>query len=383
MIFSLEKKDGGTGARAGILKTGHGNVETPVFMPVGTQAAVKTVSPRELTEAGVRMILANTYHLFLRPGDELIREAGGLHRFMSWERPILTDSGGYQVYSLSGLRKISDEGVAFQSHIDGSRHFFTPGRVVRIQRNLGSDISMPLDECAPYPCTHEEARTAVARSIHWEKACLEAFRDGPPLQPGGQALFGIVQGSVYADLRRECAEALLDIGFDGYAVGGLAVGEPKDRMLEMTALCCSLLPEDRPRYLMGVGKPEDIVASIALGVDMFDCVIPTRNGRNATLFTRAGRLVIKGKAFEKDFSPVDPECTCYTCSRFTRAYLRHLFKSGEILGLQLATLHNLHFYMELVREARKAILENRFAEWQSLFYTRYQSQEKTLVEQGG
>ncbi|MBN1894401.1 tRNA guanosine(34) transglycosylase Tgt [bacterium] len=382
-MFHLEKKDGETGARAGILKTGHGNVETPVFMPVGTQASVKTVSPRDLTEAGVRMILANTYHLYLRPGDVLIREAGGLHRFMSWERPILTDSGGFQIYSLSGLRRITDEGVTFQSHIDGSRHVFTPAGVVRIQRNLGSDIAMPLDECAPYPCTHEEARAAAVRSVKWEKACLEEFRAGSKAGAGGQALFGIVQGSVYEDLRRECLEALLGLNFDGYAIGGLAVGEPKSRMLEMTAFCCDLLPEDRPRYLMGVGKPEDIVASIALGVDLFDCVIPTRNGRNATLFTRSGRLVIKGKAFERDFGPVDPECTCYTCTRFTRAYLRHLFKSGEILGLQLATLHNLHFYMELIREARKAILENRFAQWQSLFYSRYHLEDKTLIEQGG
>jgi len=383
MIFSVENTDRVTGARAGILKTGHGHVETPVFMPVGTQASVKTMSPRDLTEAGVRMILANTYHLYLRPGDALIGEAGGLHRFMSWERPILTDSGGFQIYSLSGLRKITEHGVAFQSHIDGSRHLFTPAGVVRLQRNLGSDIAMPLDECAPYPCTREEARAAVKRSVKWEKACLEEFRAGSPQPDGGQALFGIVQGSVYEDLRRECTAALLDLGFDGYAVGGLAVGEPKTRRLEMTALCCGLLPADKPRYLMGVGKPEDIVASIALGVDLFDCVIPTRNGRNATVFTRAGRLVIKSKVFERDFNPVDPECLCYTCTRFTRAYLRHLFKSGEILGLQLATLHNLHFYMELVREARKAILENRFAEWQSLFYSRYTIQDKTLIEQGG
>lgn len=354
-----------------MLELAHGTVQTPVFMPVGTQATVKTVTPWELESVGTEMILGNTYHLFLRPGDGLIRDAGGLHRFMNWSRPILTDSGGYQVFSLSELSKIRDEGVTFRSHIDGSLHTFTPERVIDIQRNLGSDVTMVLDVCAPYPSTLDEARKANDRTLEWAERSLRHSRSTSSIHKWPQSLFGIVQGAAYESLRKQSADRLIEMDFPGYAIGGLAVGEPKELLYGMTGLCTDRLPENKPRYLMGVGKPEDLVESVALGVDMFDCVIPTRNGRNATLFTRRGRIVIKNKQYAEDFTPIDPDCGCPVCRNFTRAYLRHLFKAGEMLGLRLATLHNLYFYMELIREMRREIDAGTFSDWKKSFYASY------------
>ena len=371
MFFTLTHTDTETKARAGIVHTDHGDINTPIFMPVGTQATVKTTDPQELETLGAQIILGNTYHLYLKPGDGLIHEAGGLHRFMNWRKPILTDSGGYQVFSLSELRKITEDGVRFQSHHDGSYHTFTPESVIEIQRNLGSDIVMVFDECTSYPCTETDAEKANARTMRWEKRCHEHFHQTEPLYGHRQFLFAIAQGSVYASIRRISVETLLETGFDGYAIGGLAVGEPQSVMLEMTELCASLFPQDKPRYLMGVGYPEDIVRAIGLGVDMFDCVIPTRNGRNGTLFTWQGRINIKNARYEKDFTPIDPKCGCYGCRNFTRAYLRHLFKSGEVLGLRLATLHNLYFYLELVKKAREAVLANQYQQFQQEFFEQY------------
>lgn len=372
MVFELLKVNKESKARAGSLKLGHGQVETPIFMPVGTQATVKTVSPLELHEIQAQIILANTYHLFLRPGDTLVKEAGGLHPFMGWNKPILTDSGGYQVFSLAELRKISDTGVRFQSHIDGSYHMFTPESVVDIQRNLGSDIVMPLDVCAPHPCGIEEAQKAHEYTKDWAARSLKRFQETEPYFGYEQAHFGIVQGSVYPEIRKASAAALMELDFNGYAVGGLAVGEPKETLYAMTDLCADYLPIHKPRYLMGVGKPEDIVECVARGIDMFDCVIPTRNGRNATVFTWQGRLVIKGQAFERDWQPIDAHCGCYACRNFSRAYIRHLFKAGEILGLRLATIHNLYFYLELVKEIRKSILDDSFLKWKKHFFEHYQ-----------
>jgi queuine tRNA-ribosyltransferase len=372
-MFTIKKIDHVTKARAGILKTPHGKVLTPVFMPVGTQGTVKTVSPKELEELGAQLILGNTYHLYLRPGDELIKEAGGLHQFMDWSFPILTDSGGYQVFSLAELRKITDEGVRFQSHLDGSYHTLTPDAVVDIQRNLGSDIMMVLDECSPYPCTYEEALKANNRTLCWAKHCLKRFRQTDSPLGWKQILFGIVQGSTYEPIRKLSAERLVEMGFDGYGIGGLAVGEPRTIMLEMTDLSTDILSHDRPRYLMGVGKPEDLIESVALGVDMFDCVVPTRNGRNGTVYTRKGKLIVKNRPFEKDFVPIDEMCGCYACQHFSRAYIRHLFNAEEILGLRLATIHNLFFYMELLKEARKTILDGSFSQWKNHFLKEYNS----------
>ena len=359
--FTLLKTDGK--ARAGVLETDHGIVETPAFMPVGTQGSVKAIGPRELNEIGAQVILGNTYHLYLRPGVEVIEEAGGLHRFISWKEPILTDSGGYQVFSLSELRTIAEEGVTFRSHIDGSAHQFTPEKVVRVQRQLGSDIMMVLDECAPYPCEHEYAHGSNALTLRWAVRCKNEFGKTRELYGAKQALFAIVQGSVFPDIREQSARALRGMDFDGYAIGGLAVGEPAETMYELTELCEAILPIEKPRYLMGVGTPENLLESIERGMDMFDCVLPTRNGRNATLFTHAGILNIKNAVHKNDFSPVDSDCGCYTCATFTRAYLRHLFNVKEILALQLATIHNLAFYLWLMRETRKAIVETRFAQW--------------------
>jgi queuine tRNA-ribosyltransferase len=360
-----------TKARAGAFETTHGVVETPIFMPVGTQGTVKAVEHRELREIGARIILSNTYHLALRPGAERLRAAGGLHRFMNWERPILTDSGGYQVFSLSQLRRIDPEGVTFQSHIDGSYHRFTPERVIDIQRDIGSDIMMILDECPPADCGQEYARRSNAITIRWARQAAEHVRNTGPRHGHAQAAFGIVQGNIFPDLRAESARALMDIGFDGYAVGGLAVGEPAQIMYDMTDVATDLLPADQPRYLMGVGTPRNIVESIARGIDMFDCVMPTRNGRNAMVFTREGPLTIKKERFARDEQPIDRTCTCYACAHFTRAYVHHLFRTREILGLQLASLHNLAFYLQLVREARSAILIGRFGSWRRSFLERY------------
>jgi queuine tRNA-ribosyltransferase len=361
--FTLEHTDGA--ARAGTLVTDRGAIPTPIFMPVGTQGTVKAVEQRELRELGARIILGNTYHLYLRPGTELIASAGGLHGFMNWDRPILTDSGGYQVFSLSGLRRIGEEGVEFKSHIDGSLHVFTPERVVDIERSLGSDIMMVLDECTPYPCDEAYAARSNELTLRWAARCRERMEATRPLYGARQSLFGIVQGSVFPELRERSARALVAMDFDGYAIGGLSVGEPETAMEEITAVCTAILPAEKPRYLMGVGTPRNILEAISRGVDMFDCVLPTRNGRNAVLFTRRGKLNMRNAVHTSDFRPVDEDCTCYGCRTFSRAYLRHLFKAGEILALQIASMHNLTFYLWLVTEARKAIAEHRFIPWKA------------------
>lgn len=371
MKFEIKNIDSSTKARAGKLTLAHGTIETPIFMPVGTQGTVKTLSPAELEDIGSQIILGNTYHLYLRPGQELIREAGGLHKFINWNRPILTDSGGYQVFSLAELNKVKLEGVRFQSHLDGSYHDFTPESVIHTQRCLGSDIMMVLDECTPYPCSLKQAIDSNELTLNWAKRSLQAFHSSEPFYEHEQTLFAIVQGSTYEDVRRHSATALTDMDFPGYAIGGLSVGEPKDAMYEMTAVCNSILPENKPRYLMGVGKPEDLVEAIGLGIDMFDCVMPTRNGRKGTVFTRNGVLVVKNATYKDDFSPIDAECNCYACRNFSRAYIRHLFKAGEILGMRLASLHNLHFYLELVHNAREAILANNYSNWKKDFLGRY------------
>lgn len=370
-MFRVEYKDKNTKARAGILETSHGSIETPIFMPVGTQGTVKTLSPHELKELGSEIILGNTYHLFLRPGEEIIQKAGGLHQFISWDAPILTDSGGFQIFSLAELRKITDEGVRFQSHIDGSYHFFTPEKIVDIQRILGSDIMMVLDECAPYPCSLKDAEKANRRTITWAEHCAEQFRKTKSLYEHPQQLFGIVQGSTYREIRKKSVDNLIKIGFNGYAVGGLAVGEPKSSMLDITDFCTDLLPADKPRYLMGVGKPADIVEAIFRGVDMFDCVIPTRNGRNGTVYTFEGKMVLKNAEYKNDFSPIDSECSCYTCRNFSRAYIRHLFQAEEILALRLASMHNLYFYLQLVKKAREAIVNKRFKQWKKEYMSKF------------
>lgn len=371
MEFKLEKSCTTTQARACVLKTPHGDIQTPVFMPVGTQGTVKTLSPHELKNSHVQILLGNTYHLYLRPGVSVIEKAGGLHRFMNWSLPILTDSGGFQIFSLTELRKITDEGVTFQSHLDGSYHLFTPEMVVDIQKSLGTDIMMVLDECVPYPCSYEDAMKAHHRTLHWAERSLARYHTVEPLHKKYQAIFGIVQGSTYKKIRRISAEKLVELGFDGYAIGGLAVGEPKAVMMEMTELCTDFIPCEKPRYLMGVGKPEDIVEAISLGVDMFDCVIPTRNGRNGTVYTWMGKLIIKNRQYEKDFNPISESCSCYTCQHFSRAYIRHLFQAEELLGLRLASIHNLHFYMDLVQSARQSVLNGSFQEWKRTFFNQY------------
>lgn len=334
-------------------------------MPVGTQGTVKAVEPRELEELGAKIVLGNTYHLYLRPGKEVLEKAGGLHKFIGWDKPMLTDSGGYQVFSLSDLRGIQEEGVQFKSHLDGSMHMFTPENVVDMQRSIGSDIMMVLDECAPYPCEEPYAVQSQALTIRWAGKCRDRFENSQPIYGFNQMLFAIVQGSTYGHLRELSARALVEMDFPGYAIGGLSVGEPANLMYEMTSVCTEILPEQKPRYLMGVGTPENILESIERGIDMFDCVLPTRNGRNAVLFTRNGKLNMKNAAHVTDFSPPDSECDCYTCRNFSRAYLRHLFKAQEILALQLASIHNLSFYLWLCRTAREHILDNSFGVWKS------------------
>lgn len=363
MFFELIKTESKSKARAGIIYTSHGQVLTPVFMPVGTQGTIKAVEHRELYEIGAQIILGNTYHLYLRPGTEILQRFGGLHKFMNWENSILTDSGGFQIYSLAELRKIQEAGVEFKSHIDGSMHFFSPEKVIDIQRSIGSDIMMVLDECIGYPTQYDYVKKSVELTSRWAKRCFDHFRSTQPIYDHNQYLFGIVQGSVFKELRKISANDLNQIDFDGYAIGGLAVGESTDEMYEITDFTTDLLPQNKPRYLMGVGRPENLLEAIERGVDMFDCVMPTRNGRNAYLFTSQGVLSIKNSQFKDDESPVDVECDCYTCKNFSRAYLRHLFVSREILALQLASIHNLRFYLNLMSEARRMILEDRFSEW--------------------
>ncbi len=364
--FEIVAEDDPTQARAGRLRTPHGTVETPVFMPVGTQGTVKTLSPRDLKECGVQVILSNTYHLYLRPGPELVQRAGGLHRFAGWDGPILTDSGGYQVFSLADLSKVTEEGVTFQSHLDGSFHLFTPEKVIQVEKMLGGDIIMPLDHPLSYPASYEEAKLANELTIRWAQRSLKEMG-----QENGQALFGIVQGSTYKGLREDGSRRLVETDFPGYAIGGLSLGEPKSAMYEMLQVVLPLLPKQKPRYLMGVGMPEDLVGCVAQGVDMFDCVIPTRNGRNGTLFTWRGKLVVKNAAYASQFIPPDADCDCYTCRNFSRAYLRHLFQAGELLGPRLATLHNIHFFTQLMSRMRMAIKEGKFSDWRESFLSVY------------
>ncbi|HHW91093.1 MAG TPA: tRNA guanosine(34) transglycosylase Tgt [Firmicutes bacterium] len=344
-----------TGARLGKLHTPHGTISTPVFMPVGTQATVKTMTPEELKVLGAEIILSNTYHLYLRPGDDLVAEVGGLHRFMNWDRAILTDSGGFQVFSLDALRKITEEGVTFRSHIDGSEHFISPEKAIEIETNLGADIIMAFDECIPYPCSYEYARESTLRTTRWAERCLAAHNSRE------QALFGIVQGGTYRDLRELSARDLVSLNFPGYAIGGLSVGEPKPLMYEILDHTVPLLPADKPRYLMGVGSPDCILEGVARGIDMFDCVLPTRIARNGTVLTSRGRLVVRNAEYARDFRPLDPECSCYTCRNYTRAYIRHLIKANEILGLRLTTIHNLAFLLDLMVKIREHIASGTFA----------------------
>jgi queuine tRNA-ribosyltransferase len=363
--FSILHQDQTSCARLGLLHTPHGTVETPVFMPVGTQATVKTMTPEEVYEVGGRLILSNTYHLYLRPGFELIREAGGLHRFMHWDGPILTDSGGFQVFSLGPLRKVTEEGVTFRSHIDGSEHFFSPEKAMEVQMALGSDIAMAFDECAPYPCSREYALEVLERTTRWARRCLAVHNRA------GQAVFGIIQGSTYPDLRLESAKGLVEMDFPGYAIGGLSVGEPKDLMYQMLECTILVLPEEKPRYLMGVGSPDCLLEGIVRGVDMFDCVLPTRIARNGTVLTRQGKLVVRNAEYARDFKPLDPECDCYACRHYTRAYIRHLIKAGEVLGIRLTTIHNLHFVLNLMKEAKSAIRQGRILEYRDNFLKSY------------
>jgi queuine tRNA-ribosyltransferase len=364
--LNIDSKDTDCKARAGWFETDHGKVETPIFMPVGTQGTVKAVNQTYLAdEIKAQIVLSNTYHLYLRPGTEILEAAGGLHKFMNWQKPILTDSGGYQVFSLSELRKLKSDGVEFRSHLDGSKHFFTPEKVIGIQRSIGSDIMMVLDECAPYPCEYDYAKNSVQLTSNWAILNKEAFENSKPLYGHNQFQFGIIQGSIYKDLREKSANDLLKLDFDSYAIGGLAVGEPMEQMYELVDFTTDFMPDDRPRYLMGVGKPENILESIARGVDMFDCVMPTRNARNANVFTWSGNLSMRNAKFKDDFTPLDEKCRCYTCRNYTRAYLRHLFIAEEILALELASIHNLYFYLDLVKQARKHILDDDFLEWKN------------------
>jgi queuine tRNA-ribosyltransferase len=360
--FEIQATCAQTGARAGLLHTAHGVIETPVFMPVGTQGTVKAVTPRDLQqELDAKIILANTYHLFLRPGHERIERLGGLHQFMAWPRAILTDSGGFQVFSLDTLRKVTDGGVVFRSHLNGDAHLFTPESTVDVQLALGSDIMMVLDECLAYPASHDDALESMHRTIRWARAGFEHYRKR---EKGLHcALFPIVQGSMYPDLRRACAEALVELDAPGYAIGGLSVGEPRDLSQEMTAITTPLLPAEKPRYVMGVGMPEELPRYVAQGVDMMDCVLPSRNARNGYLFTSEGKVVIKQARYMDDQSPLDPECSCYTCRTFSKAYLRHLFQSGEILFSMLGTLHNVRFYLDIMRRIRQAILLGKYPEF--------------------
>ncbi len=371
LITSVETPVGA--ARAGVLTTPHGAIETPIFMPVGTQATVKSVSPDDLRGLGAQVILSNTYHLYLRPGSDVIERLGGLHRFMAWDRTVLTDSGGFQVFSLAHNRKITDEGVTFKSHIDGSTHHFTPEMVMRVEGQLGADIIMVLDECTPYPSSHEYNRRALNRTHAWAERCL-AVHSNP-----AQALFAIVQGSTYTDLRQESARTLSALDFPGYGIGGLSVGEPKEEMHHMLEETTPLLPADKPRYLMGVGSPEDLVECVARGVDMFDCVLPTRVARNGALLTRDGRLPIKSSRFALADTPIEPECDCYTCQHFTLGYLHHLFKAQELLAYRLNSIHNLRFMARVTAEIRASILDGTFSHYREQFLSCYKPSDRQLA----
>lgn len=364
--YELIKECKQSGARLGRIHTKRGIIETPIFMPVGTQATVKAMTVEELKEIESQIILSNTYHLYLRPGHELVKKAGGLHQFMNWDKPILTDSGGFQVFSLGDLRKITEEGVEFRSHLDGSKHFISPEKAVEIQNALGSDIMMVFDECAPYPAEWQYVKNSLERTTRWAKRCKEAHKN-----TDNQALFGIIQGGMYEDLRRQSAAELLELDLPGYAVGGLSVGEPKHLMYEVLDYTTPLMPKDKPRYLMGVGSPDCLIEGAIRGIDMFDCVLPTRIGRNGTAMTSGGRVVIKNSKHTEAFEPLDPECDCYVCKNYTRAYLRHLFKADEILGLRLLTYHNLYFLLKLMAGVRQAIQEDRLLDYRREFFAKY------------
>ena len=366
MNFTLSKKDKNSKARSGILKTDHGEIKTPIFMPVGTAGTVKSVSQKDLEDQiNAQIILSNTYHLYLRPGTNTLEKIGGLHKFISWDRPILTDSGGYQVYSLSGRRKITEEGVKFKSHIDGSSHFFTPENVMEIQKSIGADIIMAFDECTPYPCDYSYAKDSMEMTHRWLKRCVDGFNSTPFKYDYSQVLFPIVQGSTYSDLRKKSAEIITSFDMPGNAIGGLSVGEPHDLMYKHTEEVCAILPVDKPRYLMGVGTPSNILECIALGIDMFDCVMPSRNARNGMLFTSEGIINIKNKKWENDFNAIDPNGFSSVDKRYSKSYLRHLFISKEMLGPQIASIHNLSFYLWLVNESRTKIEEGTFTEWKN------------------
>lgn len=366
VTYELIKKDEKTKARRGRVTTPRGTIETPVFMPVGTAATVKAMRPEEVKELGAEIILSNTYHLYLRPGHDIVREAGGLHKFMNWDKPILTDSGGFQVFSLGDLRKITEEGVQFRSHIDGSKHMLSPEKSIEVQTYLGSDIMMAFDECAPYPADRSYVKASLERTTRWLRRCKEAHKNTEK-----QALFGIMQGGMYRDLRKQSAEEIVELDLPGYAIGGLSVGEPKELMCEVMDDCVELLPADKPRYLMGVGTPDYLFEGVERGVDMFDCVLPTRIARHGMAMTSSGRVNIKNAQYERDFTPLDAECICYTCRNYSKAYLRHLFKCNEILSSMLLSNHNLHFLVNLMKNIRKAIEEDRFSEYKKEFYAAY------------
>ena len=364
--YELIKECKQSGARLGKLHTPHGTIKTPVFMPVGTQATVKAMTPEELKDIEAEIILSNTYHLYLRPGHKLVEKAGGLHRFMNWDRPILTDSGGFQVFSLGDLRKITEEGVEFRSHIDGSKHFISPEKAIEIENALGPDIIMAFDECAPYPAEHQYVKNSLERTTRWAKRCKDAHA-----KEDRQGLFGIIQGGMFKDLRIQSAKEIIDLNFPGYAIGGLSVGEPKDLMYEVLEYTVPEMPKDKPRYLMGVGSPDCLIEGVIRGIDMFDCVLPTRIARNGTAMTSIGKIVIKNAQYFDDFQPLDPNCSCYTCKNYSRAYLRHLFKAQEILSARLVTYHNLYFLIQLMKDIRLAIEEDRLLDFRKSFFKTY------------
>lgn len=366
ITYQLLHEDKTTGARRGIVHTPHGDIQTPVFMPVGTQATVKSMTPEELKEIGAQIILSNTYHLYLRPGHKLVKEAGGLHNFMRWDRPILTDSGGFQVFSLGDLRKITEEGVEFKSHLDGSKHFFSPESVMEIEEALGADIIMSFDECVGYPATREYTENSMERTTRWAKRCKAAHKNTDK-----QGLFGIIQGGFYKDLREKSARDLIELDLPGYAIGGISVGEPKEEFLDILRYTAPLMPKNKPRYLMGVGTPDYLIEAAIAGIDMCDCVLPTRIARNGTAMTWNGKVVVRNATYERDFSPLDPECDCYTCRNYTRAYIRHLVKANEILGVRLLSIHNLYFLTKLMERVRIEIENDNLANFRDEFYKKY------------
>ena len=364
VTYELLHIDKTTGARRGVVHTPHGDIQTPIFMPVGTQATVKSMTVEELKENGAQIILSNTYHLYLRPGERIVKEAGGLHNFMRWDRPILTDCGGFQVFSLSDLRTISEEGVEFKSHLDGSKHFFSPEKVMQIEEDLGADIIMSFDECCPYPSTYEYTKNSMERTTRWAKRCKEAHKTN-------QALFGIIQGGFYEDLREKSAKDLIELDFPGYAIGGISVGEPKEEYIKMLKFTAPLMPENKPRYLMGVGSPDYLLEAAMAGIDMCDCVLPTRIARNGTAMTSHGKVVVRNANYAEDFTPLDPECECYTCRNYTRAYIRHLVKCNEILGVRLLSIHNIKFLTNLMERVRIEIENDNLANFVKEFYKKY------------